>query len=684
MKSKGERWKGTGDSTSFSFGALLAALTALVAYMAVAQGFVPVAQGFSLANSPNLLLITLDTVRADRIGAYGHKGAATPVLDRLAAEGIRFADATTHSPLTGPAHAAILTGIYPGRFGVRDNASTPLPADATTLAELLRGAGYRTAAFIGAFILDRAYGFDQGFEEFDSRFERYALDQKLHAQRRGGDIADAALAWIERAPSDRPFFAWVHLFDAHTPYAPPAPFAAKFKTRLYDGEIAYVDAQIGRLVQTLERRGILDRTLVMAIGDHGESLGEHGESEHGVFLYDSVLRIPWIVRLPARAHAGRVVDEQVRAIDLVPTTLDVIGLAPPKDMDGGSLKSVIEGRARRDPPLSYAESFYPRWHFGYAELRSVRAPEWKFVAAPTPELYDLRNDRAEASNVIATRATVGARLQAELGKIAASFGASDDAPAQPDPETLARLRSLGYVGLAAPGGSPHGLADPKDKIKELESFRPLVTRAIDHLKARRPDAAIAALKRLLPLNERSYELHLLLGDAYTQKADAERALGEYAAAATLNPSSAAPLLAAAEVELGRGALKEAERQIERAAALEPLAHEVPLLRGRLHERRGDAGEAFAAYQRSVQMNPSDPRPRALLANVSMAIGMLDVARDEFQVLFEMGHQPARSLYGLGQIAEARGDRKAAIGLYQKALQLNPALAVARKRLEALK
>src|SRR6185295_3326573 len=251
------------------------------------------------APPPNVLLITLDTVRADRIGAYGYANAATPALDRLAREGIRFADATTQAPLTAPAHAALLTGLYPARIGVRDNATTPVPDAVTTAAEAFKSRGYRTGGFVGAFILTAPYGFAQGFDTFDADFPGFSDALKLQVQRRGDAVVDRALQWLEGAAA-QPFFGWVHLYDAHAPYDAPAPFGARFKTSPYDGEIAYVDACVGRLITALERTGRLDRTIVAVVADHGESLGEHGEQEHGMFLYEAALRIPWIMRLPGR------------------------------------------------------------------------------------------------------------------------------------------------------------------------------------------------------------------------------------------------------------------------------------------------------------------------------------------------------------------------------------------------
>ncbi len=275
---------------------------------------------------PNVVFITIDTVRADHLGAYGYTKGSTPALDRLARDGVRFADATSQAPLTGPAHAALLTGSYPARFGVRDNATTPLPPGAPTMAEAFKAGGYRTGAFIGAFIVDAQYGFGQGFDEFDAHFARFANADKIDARRPGGEVTDAALQWIAATPRGRPFFAWVHLYDAHSPYEVPAPYRSRFASLPYDAAVSYVDACVGRIVAALEQSGHLDRTIIAVVADHGESLGEHGEKEHGLFLYDAVLHVPWIIRLPGRQHAGTVVATQVRSIDVLPTLAELAGV----------------------------------------------------------------------------------------------------------------------------------------------------------------------------------------------------------------------------------------------------------------------------------------------------------------------------------------------------------------------
>jgi arylsulfatase A-like enzyme/Tfp pilus assembly protein PilF len=654
------------------------------------------AQGPAQTPPPNVLLITLDTVRADHIGAYGYAKGATPTIDRLAREGVRFTDATSQAPLTGPAHAALLTGRYPARMGVRDNATTPIPDGATTIAELFKAKGYRTGGFVGAFILGAEYGFGRGFDTFDATFPKFTAGSKLQAQRRCGEVTAAATTWLRAA--GRPFFAWIHLYDAHTPYDPPAPFRARFATAPYDGEIAYVDSCVSRVVSALEETGLLDRTAISLIADHGEGLGDHGEAEHGLFLYDSVLKVPWVLRLPGRdstgspgssnrtgssngtGRPGMVVTTQVRGIDVAPTLAAIAGITM-TNVDGQSVLSAPE-----DPLPSYAETYYPNWHFGWSELKSVRVGAWKYIDAPEPELYDLRADAGETRNAIDRRGALAAGLSKELNRVQSGFGpaATNDAP-QPDPETLARLRSLGYVGIAAssPGSAGVRGADPKDMIPKLELFRTGISAAMMALDRRTPDVAIAELKKLVAINDRSYELHLFLGDAYTAKREFETALGEYDAAIMLNPHSSAPLVSQARVYLALGDVARAQQKIDGAARIEPGSSEAAIVRGSILEKQGRGAEALAQYDQAVRANGSDTQARASLASLAMRMRQFDAAKPQFEKLIDMGYRPSRMHFGLAQIAEAQGDMRKAIAEYRLALDSEPGLSEAKAALARL-
>ena len=628
----------------------------------------------------DVVVITLDTLRADRIGAYGYAGARTPTLDALARTGVRFDDATSVAPLTGPAHAALFTGMYPSRLGVRDNASTPIPDDAVTLAEVLNEQRFVTGGFIGAFILDRPYGFSQGFSEFESGFARVDSGREANAERPANLVVDAAVRWIQSVPSNRRLFVWVHLYDPHAAYLPPEPFATEFAGRLYDGEIAFVDQQIGRLLDAFRTRGSLGRALVAVIADHGESLGEHGEDEHGVFLYDSVMRIPWILSGPG-FQGGRVVPEQVRAIDLLPTVLDALAISAPQGLGGESVLPLARGVARETTPAAYAETWYPRLHYGWSELRSIRADGWKAIDAPRPELYNVREDPGEQRNVYALH------KQRAAGMIADALRADremrpDNTPSAkpPDPQTLQRLRSLGYVGVAAAPPAGERGPDPKDTITQRREYRVLMSDAIDDLRARRPAAALPKLKRLVEINERAYDLHLMLGQAYEQQGKLTEALGEYELAALLNAATPDPLLGAAEIHLARNEPAAARRRLEEAARLEPGSFDVALVTGRVLEHERRVPEALAAYEKASSFNPANPRPRTLLVSLATRTKQFDLAEKHLRHLLDIGYQPSRTHFGLGRIAEMTGRKDDAVRHYRTALDLEPGLMMARDAL----
>lgn len=633
---------------------------------------------------PNVLLITLDTARADRLGAYGYAPARTPNLDALARAGVRFDDATAASPITGPAHAALLTGLYPARLGVRDNVTTPLPADATTLAEVLSGHGYATGGFIGVFLLDRPYGFAQGFETFESGFTRVDSGSEANAERPGNFVVNDAVRWLASLPADRPFFGWVHLYDPHTPYAPPEPLASGFAGRLYDGEMAFVDQQVGRLIETLRARGALDRTLVAVIADHGESLGEHGEDEHGVFLYEAVLRVPWLMSGPG-LPAGRAIAEQVRAVDLVPTLLEALALGPLADLDGRSVVGMLQGRASAGQKEAYAETYYPRLHYGWSELRSIRDDGWKAIDAPLPELYNLRDDPHELRNLYEQYRARGDAMIARAAALEQELTAGR-APEtnEPDADTMARLRSLGYLGVAAAQPKGVRLPDPKDKVTQRREYNALMSRAIDALSAGNPAAAAATLQELLRKNERASDVHQLLGEVYQRQGRLDEALGEFAAASVLNPEAAGPRLSAAEIHLEMNDLTAARKRLEDAARTDPDSFDVALVTGRVLEREKRPAEAMAAYERAVRLNPANPRARSALAALASDQGRFDIAEAQIRRLLEMNYRPARTYVMLGRVAQMQGRLAEAADHYRTALRLEPGLATARQGLEGLR
>jgi arylsulfatase A-like enzyme/tetratricopeptide (TPR) repeat protein len=390
----------------------------------------------------NVLLITLDTTRADRLGCYGYAKAETPALDSLAAAGIRFENAFTQVPLTLPSHTTMLTGLCPPEHGVRVNGRHKLSPGSATLAEILQGHGYRTGAFLACAILDRRFGLDRGFEVYDDRMEAVRQGHRVSdAENPANVVADRALAWLETHRAE-PFFCWVHFFDPHPPFDPPEPFRSRFKDP-YDGEMAFMDSQVGRLLDFLDRRGLRPRTLIVACGDHGESFGEHQETGHGPLLYEPTMRVPLLVSPPGQATGARQVRPAAALSDLAPTILAALRVRPPPEMRGRNLLASTVAEA---DPASYGETQYTLYAYGWAELRSLTTTRWRFIEGPDPELYDRAGDPGETRNLVAAEPQVAARMQARLNGITQGMRQTKSAAAPMDAKALATLRSLGYLG----------------------------------------------------------------------------------------------------------------------------------------------------------------------------------------------------------------------------------------------
>ena len=389
----------------------------------------------------NVLILTLDTTRADRLGAYGFAGADTPNIDRLAREGAVFEQAESAAPLTLPAHSSLFTGRFPFQHGARDNGAVLDPAE-VTLAQVLRARGFRTAAFPASYVLDARWGLARGFELYDGSFEHRRGDGvEPDGMRRSADqIVDRALPWLETV-SDSQFFGWLHFYDAHTPYDPPEGRANRATG--YQGAIAFMDSQIGRVLAFLDARHLRERTLVVLVGDHGESLGEHGERTHGLFVYEGVTRVPLIIRAPSPRMSRRRIPDVVRSVDVMPTVLDLLGIPVPSSVVGTTLVTRMTGATHETELETYSETLYPRYHFGWSELRALRAGSLKLVDAPRPELYDLDTDPGEEHNLYQLRPALAAALVRRLR--AREQGGTGRAPRGQaiSPDAGARLAALG-------------------------------------------------------------------------------------------------------------------------------------------------------------------------------------------------------------------------------------------------
>jgi choline-sulfatase len=625
----------------------------------------------------NLLLITLDTTRADRLGSYGYARARTRHLDRLAAEGVRFENALSPAPITLPAHASILTGLYPFAHGVRNNGNFYLGDKVPTLATRLQEQGYRTAAFVSSFVLDRRYGLARGFDVYDDRMQgQHEQVIELEAERRGDRTSLALEKWLqEQAGAGGPFFAWLHLYDPHEPYRPPRPFRDLFADSPYDGEIAFDDAIVAAVLDRLGKIGQRERTLVAVIGDHGESLGEHGEETHTMFVYEAALRVPFILWRPGRVPAGRVVNEPVRATDLTPTLLDLLGAPPIDTPHGRSLAPLLEGRTAGATPPIYGETLLPQFHMNWAPLLSLRDERWKLIDAPQPELYDLVSDPREERNLHAEEPRRAEALRTALTRLTGS-GPGAMNVTQLDRETVRKLAALGYVGAGAePGATAPDRArmDPKTMIGIFNRLR----RANTAVRDRRFDEALPLLREVLREDPRNAFALLVMGSAEMGRGRFADAVPWFKKYLELVPGSAYAHHWIAICHLQRGAHDEALRESEATLAIDPRFSDARVMRGGILAARGAYPEAIAELRAAVDSDPAKPVLRLDLAKVLAEAGQASEARAEYEAALRAQPDYAPALVGLGALQVAQGEAEPARRTLTRALELDPSSDEAR-------
>jgi len=659
----------------------------------------------------NLLLVTLDTTRADRIHAYGFNGIETPNFDRLAREGVLFDEAVAPAPLTLPAHSSIFTGAYPPAHGVRDNGGFFLDEKETTLAERLQSRGFTTGGFVGAYVLDHKWGIAQGFQTYFDDFDlsKYQTLSLGSVDRPGNEVADRALAWLDKVSASR-FFGWVHFYDAHSPYTPPEPFRSRYPGRPYIGEIAFVDSQVGRLLEYLDAHDLARNTVVVVMGDHGESLGEHGESTHGFFVYQATMHVPLVIRTPYDAMAGRRVADTVRSIDILPTTLELLGIKTSDRLEGTSVVPLMTGAKKELGLAAYSEAIYPRFHFGWSDLRALTAGRFKFVAAPRPELYDLQQDPTESKNIYTERQQLGDRLNQELVALETRMSANASAPkpaVEVDPEARERLAALGYVGTFVTAAAPDraGLADPKDKI-QLFNLMTQAREAARHDKD--SDEGLHALQRVVDQDPKVIDAWFMMGNEYYRRHDYTRAIDRYKRALELkpdydlvvinmanayralgrdqeamvgyrrfmelDPKNAQIRYETAQILIDNGKLDEARVELTHALELEPKLAAARNALGVLALRRGDVAGAEREIRAAIAEKADVRLAHYNLALLAEQQGDFQRAIAEYTKEIELHANSYKASFNLGRLYERIGDRKAQIDAYRQAIEMNPSFA----------
>jgi choline-sulfatase len=649
---------------SLFFRRIVCALLALAAARAAAQ----------TPEKPalNLVLITIDTLRADHVGCYGYKQIKTPNIDGLAADGVRFDRAFTPVPVTLPSHSAMLTGTYPMLSGMHDFSGNKLSPQQPTLAAVLKQDGYTTGAVIGAAVLDSRFGLNQGFDFYYDHFDFSRLEESNleEMERPGNIVADVTLDWLGKNYQKK-FFLWMHLYDPHYPYRPPEPYSREYAAQPYDGEIAFADEQVGRLLRFLKEKGLYQNTMIVLTGDHGESLGEHGEKTHGFFIYNATMRVPMIIRLPGKAPVQTLVQtkaqskvqtiaDPVSTVDLMPTMLSAAGVEVPSQVQGTSLLPVLEGKPADHDRNLYGETFLPRLHFNWSELRGTENAKYHFIAAPRPELYDLTKDPGEVHNLLPEKKAVAEEMRAKLAGLIREYSAGKELAEKTglDPALMERLKSLGYAGFS--GGSDltitnRDLPDPKDRVETYE----LISAAIADSQHGRYPESIEKLKTVIKTEPKSVPAHYLQGLNYYRNKMFPEAVDELQKTVELSPDYSLAVFNLGMAQAHAGQIDAAIETLQRALQLDATNFEAAFNLGVAYLQKKELEPAAQAFRQSVTINPDLARGHRALGETLMYLGKLDEAIVELRSAVELAPEEpgmhaslARALSAKGLTAEA--------------------------------
>jgi arylsulfatase A-like enzyme/Tfp pilus assembly protein PilF len=664
---------------------------------------------------PNVILLTLDTTRADHLACYGYPDVRTPHLDSLARRGVLFEQAAANSPLTLPAHCSILTGMYPTYHGVRINGNTALNEAQVTIAEVLSAQGYQCGAFIGAFVLDGRWGLKQGFQHYDDQFD---LDKHKHIdlgaiQRPGNEVMDVALDWLEEQKR-APFFAWIHLYDPHTPYEPPEPYLSEYGpkglTGLYDGEIAFMDEQIGRCLDWLENNGLDDNTILVLVGDHGEGLGSHGEGTHGYFIYDYAIHVPLIIVTPFEGLRGARVSSQVRIVDIFPTLLEMVAFTPPTETHGRSLLPLMFRPQKEEDGIAYAESMSPNIQFGWSSIHSLRTTQYKYIDTPKAELYDLTQDPDEQTNLLRQNPDIAREMKDRLDRLMeeTSQGAPTPQAANLDKETLKKLSALGYIGAPVAtkkeSGETGPLADPKDKFPIFQAIIDAGSMVLEE----KYSEAVVKLEAALQEEPMIPQALLVLSTCYVELGRTEEAKAKLDLLLKEDPENISALISMANILLEEKRDEDVITLCMQALSLDERNTQAHTLIGEIYLGRLEYAEALLHLEKAVEIQPKVSRSRLTLGACLLGFKQYDRAEKELQqvikeapkfplahfnlgVLYEetgrleearaayteeVGNYPGefKARFNLGKLLFKLGDRPGSLAQMQEVVKLTPKLA----------
>ncbi|MGA1795015.1 MAG: tetratricopeptide repeat protein [bacterium] len=618
----------------------------------------------------NCILISIDTLRADHLHCYGYEGIKTPHIDALASEGIRFSRAYSAVPVTLPSHSTMMTGLFPIGHGVRNNGTFRLEEENTTLAEIFQQAGYRTGAFIGAFVLDSRFGLNQGFDVYDDHLNSESEQKVLFYNERPAEkVVESAIEWIDDA-DNRPFFAFIHCFDPHAPYDPPSPIKEEYMHNLYDGEIRYVDEAMGRLFSALKEMDLFDTTLICFTSDHGEGLGDHGEKTHAIFIYDPTIHVPLIFRYPARISPGQVVHQEVCLTDIFPTILDLAGLRYNGGVHGMPL-------LRRDGPPArefemYCETFYPLYNHKWSPLEGIRTADWKLIRAPRSELYHLSEDPNESVNLYEKNTQKVREMESRLDAMIESFsnkGFSHRTQRSLDKDTRDRLESLGYMWTASIGDEKEDASypDPKDMIGLLE----FLNRGTYFYMIGDFDRAIEEFKSLLKVNPNDVFTHFVLGYVYDKKGWTDMAIEELKEAIRLDPQyiNAYNNLGTIYNRIGR--IEDAIQCFNKSIELNPTYIEAYDNLGVVYYMNNDFDKAMGYFHKAIEIEPTYAQAYNNMGSIFVARNRFAEAVEPIRKALEYDPNLVDAYNNLGSAYLGLGRLEEAEGLFMEALAREP-------------
>ncbi len=625
----------------FKKAALIIAITGAVAAIvyAVTGGSEGLKQAL-LRSNLNVIVVTVDTCRADHIGCYGYEKAQTPVIDSLAESGVLFERAFAIQPITLPSHATIFTGAHPASHKVLDNGLFSLPEEAKTMAECFKDNGITTKAVISAFVLHRQYGLDQGFDSYDDTLTEDKSNTAPYDEMKASVVSDRAIDFIEQNGEDR-FFLWLHYFDPHAGYLPPREFAEKFE-HLYDGEIAYVDRELGRIINALEKYGLRSNTLIVVTSDHGESLDEHGEHTHGMFLYNATQHVPLIMSLEGKIAPNKRIEEKVSLMDVMPTVHDIAGISVPESVQGKSLTELIfsEGAEyERDPIIM--ETHLPWYKHGFSPSHAIISDGYKYIKSPRPELYNLASDPDELDNIIESQPSLASELSEALKKTRARYAASalkSSAKIYVTKKSRRRLESLGYMPVDRSGENKMSGPDPKDKIG--------IQRIIDQSERHKLDGeikkGIELLENALEENPNGVFLMHKLALLYGRDGKTDKGIKLYEKALEINPSFVSAIVNLGYLYVDKGEYQKALNLANSFLERNKKNPHIYTLIGYAYDKKGDYAKAVPPLEKALELYPTFLEAHVNLATAYGNLGDYRRAYEHYSAAHRM--KPDNQLY----------------------------------------